>query len=63
MTPTPPTQLQLPLDILQIPPPIQPLSEPSVRPEDVWKSVDQTDRGRIRAIWVRVMRETSDEQR
>ncbi len=63
MTPTPPTQLQLPLDILQIPPPIQPLSEPSVRPEDVWKSVDQTDRGRIRAIWVRVMRETPDEQR
>jgi hypothetical protein len=61
----PPSLTQLPLPSLldDIPPRIQPAPEPRVQPQAMWRTVDPGEQTRIRLLWVRVMKEVSDEHR
>ena len=61
MRPGPLTQLTLPLDILDIPPPLPPAA--SLAPDQVWEVLSVADRARVRVIWLRVMGEVIYEER
>ena len=63
MRPGPLTQLTLPLDLPDLPPPIRLPCKPSVWPKHVWQTLSPKERAEARMSWLRVMQEVIDERR
>ena len=61
MKPTVPSQLPLPLTFPANPPPA---TAPTLRltPGQVWTTLSVADQARVRTVWLRVLREVTNEQ-
>jgi hypothetical protein len=58
--PPPVRQLALPLDDSALLPPSAPLTERSLCPTNVWATLSETTRTRIRVRWLHILQEVID---